>query len=163
MNPSDGREQRGDDLTRRQFFTRPFAWIARRPTAQGELEALPDLIPLSVLKHFPEAALLRRAPVLRQRWTARVRETGIAYRNDSGQGGIISLGPEGSAATRFLGGVRTSEQVAAVLGAELGMAQGLSAAIVREAFLTLAEHEVYHPNGPLAPLDRALPEEDHYA
>lgn len=163
MSTTDGPEQRRGALARREFFTRPFAWVAHEPGAPREHEALPGLILLSVLKHVPEAVLLRITPVLRQAWTACICEAGVAYRNDSGQEGVVSLGPDGCAATRLFDGVRTLEQVAAELDAQLGMAPGSNAAIVREAFLILAEREVYHPNGPLSPLNTPLPEEGHYA
>ena len=91
---------------------------------------------------------MRMVPVLRQGWSARICETGIAYRDDSGQEGIVLLGPEACAAVRLFDGIRTLSQVATALDAELGLAPSSGASIVREAFLTLAMREVYHPNDP---------------
>jgi len=163
MNTTDEREKRGNALTRREFLTRPFAWIAREPASPGDGEAVPCRMALSALKHIPEAALLQMTPVLRQGWTARICEVGIAYRNDSRQEGIVSLGPEGCAATRLFNGVRTLEQVAAAMDAELGMAPGHSTAIVCEAFLKLAEREVYHPHSPPGSLHTPLQANSQYA
>ena len=135
-------------MTRREIFTRPFAWLAREPSPPWQDGAVPGRIPLSALKDIPEAALMCMVPVLRQGWTARVCEAGIAYRDDSGREGMVSLGPEGCTAARLFDGIRTLEQVAAALDAELGMTPSRGVSIVREAFLTLAMREVYHPNGP---------------
>lgn len=163
MSTRDERIQERNVLTRREFFTRPFALLAREPSPPWQGEAVPGRIPLSALKDFPEAALMCMVPVLRQGWSARVCEAGIAYRDDSGQEGMVSLGPEGCTATRLFDGVRTLEQVSAALDAELGMTPGRAASIVREAFLTLAMRKVYHPNGPPGPLHTPPPVEGQHA
>jgi hypothetical protein len=152
MSTGDERKQGRNALTRREFVTRPFKWLAREPSPPWPGQAVPGRIPLSALKDIPEAALMRMVPVLRQGWSACVCEAGIAYRDDSGQEGTVSLSPEGCKATRLFDGVRTLAQAAAALDAELGITPGLGVAIVRDAFLTLAMREVYHPNGPPPPL-----------
>lgn len=148
MSTPDERKQRRNVLTRREVFTRSFSWLTREPSPPWQGGAVPGRIPLSALNNIPEAALMRMVPVLRHGWTARVCETGIAYRDDSGQQGIVLLGPEACAAVRLFDGIRTLSQVATALDAELGLAPSSGASIVREAFLTLAMREVYHPNGP---------------
>jgi hypothetical protein len=148
MSMPDDRQQGSKALTRRDILTRPFAWMTREPSALLQCGAIAGRIPLSALKDIPEAALMRMVPVLRQGWDARVCETGIAYRDDSGKEGIVLLGPEASAAVRLFDGIRTLSQVAAALDAELGLAPSSGASIVREAFLTLAMRKVYHPNDP---------------
>jgi hypothetical protein len=145
---SDERPQGRSGLTRREFFTRPFAWLVRKPSPPWQDGAVPGRIPLSALRNIPEADLMRMAPVLRQGWTARVCNSGIAYRDDSGREGMVTLCPEGCTAVRLFDGTRTLEQVAAALNTEFGMTQSRCSSITREAFLTLAMIEVYHPNGP---------------
>jgi hypothetical protein len=159
MSTRDEQKQGRNVLTRREIFTRPFAWLVREPSPPWQEGAVPGLIPLSALKDIPEAALMRMVPVLRQGWTAQVCEGGIAYRDDSGQKGMVSLGPEGCTAARLFDGISTLEQVAAALAAELGMTPNRGTSIAREAFLTLAMREVYHPNGPPGRLNTPPPVE----
>jgi hypothetical protein len=148
MNTTDEGEQRGGSLTRREFLTRPFAGIAREWLPSGKGKPIPCRLRLEDLRFIPDAVLLEMTPVLRQNWTARVSEAGVTYQSDAGQKGIAFLGREGCTAARMFDGVRTLEQIAAALEAELGMASVRCRAIVRETFLILAEREIYHPNWP---------------
>jgi hypothetical protein len=150
-------------LTRREFFARPFRRITRKSVSLDQGEPVFFRIPLSDLKNIPEADLMCMTPVLRQGWTACICEAGIAYRGESGQEGIVSLEQECCVAVRFFDGTRTLGQVAAALDTEMDITPGRSASIVREAFLTLAEHEVYHPNVLLGPLPMLPPSEDQHA
>ncbi len=163
MSTSNGWRQRYKVITRREFFTQPFKWFAREPSHPGKEETISCRVPLSALKNIPETELLRMVPVLRQGWRVYVCEDGIYYRDDSGQEGMMSLSPDECAATRLFNGVRTIEQVAATLAIELGMSHRQGVSIVREAFLTLALHEVYHPTDPPRLSSIPSPGEDQYA
>lgn len=148
MSTRDDRKHGNKLLTRRDILTRPFAWLAPEPSASWPDGVVPGRIPLNTLKYIPEAVLMRMVPIVRQGWDARVCDDGIVYRDDSGQEGIVPLRPEGCAAARLFDGIRTLEQVAAALNAELGISPSRGASIAREAFLTLAMREVFHPNDP---------------
>jgi hypothetical protein len=157
MKPSEEQEPRPGAWTRREFLTRPFAALGRTQPPQA------ICIPLSALRELPEAVLQRIVPILRRGWTAGVCPEGIAYRNDSGEDGIVPLGSDACAAAGMFDGVKSLEQVAAALDAESPMAPGQRAALVRETFLLLAEREVFHPNGPAGLLDRHSSMEDSHA
>lgn len=155
MNLNDESNPKGNTVTRREFFTRPMSWFAR------ERESV--RMPLCALKDVPEALLLTIVPVLRRGWTARICDTGIAYLSDDGREGVVWLSPEACAVTLWFDGVRTLAEVAAALDAACGLGPGRSVTLVCEAFLTLAEGEVYHPSGPLGPLPPPPPEGGHHA
>ena len=163
MSASDELKQKRPVLTRREFLTRPFGWLVLKPSPPWREGALPGLIPLSALKDIPEAALMSMVPVLRRGWRARICDAGIAYQDDSGQVGTVSLSPECCAAARLFDGVRTLEQAAADLDAEPGMTPGNGRSVVRETFLTLAMREIYHPNAPMCSLKEPPPVEDQHA
>jgi len=157
MSTTDGYRQRHNALTRREFFTRPLAHLGRELVSPAEGEAVPGRFSLSALREIPEAALMQMTPVLREGWTAHIAETGITYSGDQGQEGVVPLEVEGCEATRLFDGTRTLAQVASVIEEQFGVTPSRGVSIVREAFLTLAEREVYHPSGPLDPLPAPPP------
>jgi hypothetical protein len=151
MSTPDKNRQRHNALTRREFFTWPLAHLGRGLASPAEDGAVPGRIPLSALREIPEAVLMQMTPVLREGWTAHIMGTSITFRSDQGQEGVVPLELEGCAATRLFDGTRTLAQVASVIEGQFGMTPSRGVSIVREAFLTLAEREVYHPDGPLDP------------
>jgi hypothetical protein len=146
-------------LTRREFFTRPLKWIRGEPAPVEPVDPIPCRIPLNAIRDIPQSVLMRMTPVLRKGWTARIGQSGMAYRGSDGQDGMVSLGSKCVAAARLFDGTRTLAQVAAVLETELGLMPGGGTVIVRDAFITLCEHEVFHPDLPPQALSANSPED----
>ena len=163
MGKTSLQKERYRVLTRREFLTRPFVWIMKKPVLSKQSKPVSYRIPLSALKHIPETDLMCMTPTLRHGWTVRFCESGIAYRGESGQEGMVSIGSECCLAARFFDGTRTLEQVVSALATELGITKNRSASIVREAFITLSESEVYHPNDPPGPIPTGTPPEHKHA
>ncbi len=136
-------------MSRRQFFTWPLAWFSHEPLSSDMEENIPVRIPLTCLNKLPEHILMGLVPVLRHKWSAQVCDDGVLYQDPSHQKGKVYLDLEGCAATRLFDGFRTLEQAAEALEKKLDMVPGSGGPIVRDVFLNLANHEVYHPNGPL--------------
>jgi len=149
MSTADGKGRPRIGLTRRAFFSQPIAHL-RRALAPPEVdENVPGRMLLSELRELPESALMDMVPVLRPGWTARISQNNVIYRGDRGQEGVISLGPEGCAAVRLFDGTQTLRRVASEIETQFTVSPSHGGSIVREAFLLLAEREIYHPSGPL--------------
>jgi hypothetical protein len=138
MNPRKNAMQDHRHIMRRDFFSRCCPWKKREPLK----------IPLSALHNIPDAALMQIVPLLRQGWSVGFCEDGISCRDANGFESVISLGSAGCSAVLLFDGFRTLEHIAAMLEVNLGMAPASGAPVVREAFLTLAMREVYHPRHP---------------
>lgn len=148
---SNNEKKNGWNITRREFLSCPFSWIAGKSENQEQGEPIPYRLPLKALRHIPKPVLMSIRPVLRHGWSVRICESSIEYEEDSGDESTVSLGAEYCAAVRYFDESRTLEQIAAVLSSELGIDPKQSASVVSEAFLTLAELEIYHPDSPLDP------------
>ena len=137
-------------LTRREFFKMllPRRAVSPPPPEPDGGAILPGRFSLDMLKYLPAPDLDKMAPVRREGWTVTVRDDGVAYHGEDGREGLVSLGPEACAAVRNFDGQATLDQIAGALQSQWGWPPDRCRALVREAFLALAEREVFHPSGP---------------
>jgi hypothetical protein len=139
------------ELTRRTLLQTIFArGTAERERIMEEPE-VPGRFRLSSLKFLPDSVLLQIVPVLREGWTARLCDDGVAYRTQDGGSGLVHLPPECRMAVALFDGKRTLEQVTQVLLGDQSLPANGAWLAVREAFLGLAAQEVYHPAAPPKP------------
>ena len=146
MNSENKKENRRN-LTRREFLSGPFKWVAQKSPE----EPIPYRLPLDALRYIPKPDLMSIRPVLRHGWSVTICESGIEYVEEGGNAKALSLGPEYYAAVQYFNASMSLEQIATRLCSELEIDPDRSVSVVSEAFLTLAELEIYHPDTPLDP------------
>jgi hypothetical protein len=78
--------------------------------------------------------------------------TGVAFCSEQGEDGRIPLTRPACAAVRHFDGIRTLEEIGALLDSEENGGHGF--ALAREAFLALSSRGIYHPVSP--PADEPL-------
>lgn len=135
----------GRKLTRRELLATVLS--AGRAPREDDAE-VPGRFRLDSLGDLPDTILLRMIPVIRHAWSAEFDDGGVTCREEGGGTRFVRLEPDGCAAARLFDGVITLEEAARKLEEDLQLSAGSGVAVVREAFLRLAESEAYHPAGP---------------
>jgi hypothetical protein len=133
-------------LSRREFLS--FRFFGRSPAPLLLEGPEPGKFSLRDLPRLGDDILVRIVPVLRRGWSAQLGDSGLIFRGDAGQEGVLPLDTGSRAAFALFDGERTLGQVASILEARQGVAKGRGIAVARTAFLILALNEVYHPGNP---------------